>query len=650
MKKIDQEKELLLIIKRLGFDNVDEGKFNTAARSVFNLNNNTLSVLYATEMDIDGTDVGEYFFIVYDRSDEYNIDSIQKKIREKIDNETKDLDKIKKIFLIEIFRSIEAKCKVNKYDGSRKLDLRRMIKSTLEIGLGNIEYCSYVIPDVLNHEKKLKINITDRIRSLENKYNLDDNEKPKEGNLGKEESKNEKNGKSVNMKSYVFTAELDSVIELYDIFGDNLFSKNVRIGGIEDNTGIDNDIINTYIYKPNEFWFLNNGISLFIETNKSINFDIYNSVSIDLDGIDNISVINGAQTIKAVSEARYDENKERKGKAMVLLRMYIYENNMEKDDETIRKIRDFSEKVTVALNKQKPIKQVDLAYITNFVKNMQNIKDMERKDTDIKGLAFAFVRRGEAESAVLCQYQLDMFAKIVKAYLLKKPGKARSQSYSTLLAVEELNSREDKSQGKKEGEELKNKEFKLKDSDIFLDFFQKKWDERENDEQKKRFLEYYSPVNFAMKLKEYLEEKVDGKDTNLQFIANKFIEDKKDILDGSKIEKLQSCVKYGTLLMVSVVVNKLNRFGKDYAEWKYRLVLKEKNEDKNMDENTLENMDENVVNLKKLKELMYSAFDSVVKYENEREKINDSNFWKKDYITDFVIDELKKDKSNSSVE
>ena len=61
MKKIDQEKELLLIIKRLGFDNVDEGKFNTAARSVFNLNNNTLSVLYATEMDIDGTDVGEYF-------------------------------------------------------------------------------------------------------------------------------------------------------------------------------------------------------------------------------------------------------------------------------------------------------------------------------------------------------------------------------------------------------------------------------------------------------------------------------------------------------------------------------------------------------------------------------------------------------------
>ena len=61
-------------------------------------------------------------------------------------------------------------------------------------------------------------------------------------------------------------------------------------------------------------------------------------------------------------------------------------------------------------------------------------------------------------------------------------------------------------------------------------------------------------------------------------------------------------------------------------------------------------MDENVVNLKKLKELMYSAFDSVVKYENEREKINDSNFWKKDCITDFVIDELKKDKSNSSVE
>ena len=645
MKKIDQVKELLLIVKSLGFDNVVESKFDEAVSSVFNPNNNTLSVIYATEMNVDGTDAGEYFFVVHDRSDEYNNDKIQEIIQEKINENIVKLDEIKKIFLIEIFRSIEVKCKVNKYDGSRKWELRRKIKSALGISLENIEYCSYVIPDVLNHEKKLKINITDRIRSLENEYNLDDNEKPKEGNLGKEESKKEKNDKSVYMKSYVFTAELDSVIELYDIFGDNLFSKNVRIGGIKDNTGIDNDIINTYIYKPNEFWFLNNGISLFIETNKSINFNIYNSVSIDLDGIDNISVINGAQTIKAVSEARYFENKERKGKAMVLLRMYIYENNLEKDDETIRKIRDFSEKVTVALNKQKPIKQVDLAYITNFVKNMQNIKDMERKDTDIKGLAFAFVRRGEAESVVLCQYQLDMFAKIVKAYLLKKPGKARSQSYSTLLAIDELNSREDKSQGKQEEEEFKNKEYKLKDSDIFLDFFQKKWDEGKNDEQKKEFLKYYSPVNFAMKLKEYLEEKVDGKDTNLQVIEKEFIDykkDKKDILDGSKIEKLQSCAKYGTLLMVSVVVNKLNRFGEDYAEWKYRLVLEEEKSDKNTDET--------VVNIKKLKELMYSVFDSVVEYENEGEQINDSNFWKKDNITGFVIDKLKKDKSNSSVE
>ena len=148
-----------------------------------------------------------------------------------------------------------------------------------------------------------------------------------------------------------------------------------------------------------------------------------------------------------------------------------------------------------------------------------------------------------------------------------------------------------------------------------------------------------------MKLKEYLEEKVDGKDTNLQVIEKEFIDykkDKKDILDGSKIEKLQSCAKYGTLLMVSVVVNKLNRFGEDYAEWKYILVLEEEKSDKNTDET--------VVNIKKLKELMYSVFDSVVEYENEGEQINDSNFWKKDNITGFVIDKLKKDKSNSSVE
>ena len=77
----------------------------------------------------------------------------------------------------------------------------------------------------------------------------------------------------------------------------------------------------------------------------------------------------------------------------VILRVYFYnsgldveqdtqQNNIENSEkdktlkkaELARKFREFSEKVTISLNKQKPIKQSDLAFMTNFVKNIQEIK------------------------------------------------------------------------------------------------------------------------------------------------------------------------------------------------------------------------------------------------------------------------------------
>ena len=603
MKKIKKEVKLLNIIKQIGFDNIDEDKFEKVVSKVFNPYESDLTVISADELGVDITDVGEYFFAIYDKNGKYDLQSIHNILENKIDKSDVKLSSVKKIYLIEIFRSICEKYQLNN-DGSRVRKLREIIKNELNNNKVNIEHYNYIIPDNLDQRQQLEIKITDRIRSLEQEYNL---------------SENEKTGKKITMKSYVFTAELDSIIKLYDIFGDDLFAKNVRIGGIggtEENTGVDNDIKSTYIKEPKEFWFLNNGISLFIETNKAINLNIFDRVKITVDSIEDISIINGAQTMKAVSEARYSEDKQIGERAHVLLRMYIYEKNSEDNDEVIKKIRDFSEKVTVALNKQKPIKQADLAYMTNFVKNIQTIKDGINEKEENKRFTFNFVRRGEAESTVLCQYQLDMFAKIVKAYLLKKPGKARSQSYGTLLKI----SKHD------------DGELELAEKEVFKQYFQKRWDEEKHEERKKEFLKYYSPVNFAMKLKDYLEERQEKSQTKFQYIVTEFIRYKEDELDEETKMILKSFAKYGVLVMVSVVINLLNEFKENFSTWEYRLILKD------------ENADENVINLEKLKKLMngiFTTFNNFTKNRNEKEDVNDSNFWKKDDIINFIIKQLK---------
>ena len=638
MKDIDREEKVLNRIKQMGFDNIDEDKFKNVISTAFNPRNSKLTVISAVEAGVDITDAKEAFFIIYDQSGNYDFDQIKESF-ENIEKNNQEMDKdifgsVGKIHLIGIFNSKSVEYNVSKGDGSLSEnnlgELKKTIKEKIvKIDSRNIKYLSYFLPSKLNKKQILKIEIEDRIRSLEKQYLLPSNQNTE---------------KAGTMKSYVFSAKLDSVIDLYDVFGDDLFDKNVRIGGIDDAKDVDNDIQNTYIESPDEFWFLNNGISLLIASTKPIDMSIFDRIEIGLDSIEDISVINGAQTIKAVSEVRYSVDNKRKSTACVLLRIYLYEKKQDEESEMI-KFNNFSEKVTVALNKQKPIKQEDLAYMTNFVKNIQIIKNKIHKSDnyeDFKELTFSFVRRGEVESAILCQYHLEGIAKIVKTYLLKKPGEARSQAYGDLL--ETVKPRRDG-------------ELKLVKSEIFKEKLQENWDEQDKDEQIKEFLKYYSPVNFAMQLKEFLESK-SGKEKsdkikNFQQIMNDYIKEKRekqgDDYNKSK-EKLDSFVKYGVLVMISAVINLLNDFGNEFSGWKYSLVIGVNEE--GVDRTAEEDIDKNVINKKKLKEKMYMVFDGVVKYENnnknDSDNINDSNFWKKDIIIDFIIEELKKQKDSNS--
>ena len=468
-----------------------------------------------------------------------------------------------------------------------------------KIKLRNIQYLSYSIPTDFKEQKMIKIKINDRIRSLEQSCKFGD----------------------YKLTGYVFSAELDSLIELYDQLGDNLFAKNVRVGGVQDSVGVEDDIRRTYKSAPEEFWFLNNGISLLVATKSELDLDIYDRVQIPVKDLDDISIINGAQTISAVSEEKYSNGGNGK-KTNVLLRIYHYcipqneikDINLQKSKKDLEK---FSEKVTISLNKQKPIKKSDLAYLTEFATNIQSIKlSFPSSDQPEKSkFAFDFVRNGELESFNLSQYYIGKFAKVVKAFLVKKPGKARTMAYNSLLETTN------------EGSLIK-----LKDTEVFVDDLQKSIDEIDKNTLDK-FIENYAPVNFAMKLWSYLDE-----DKNLENIIKERFLEKQENVDGIKettdeegklSSELESFSKYGVLVMISSVVLLINNFKENYSDWQFIGIGDEDTEDE--------------ISIETLREYIVTVLEAFIEACNECPDMDfkDSNEWKKDDIFNKIETKLK---------
>lgn len=606
MEQRSREERLLQILKQLDFQDINEKNFFTEFNSIFNSNHVDPIVVSQKDLENGGDLSNDYYFIIYDpREEGADFESIKNQLIENI--QKIKVGKIQKVHLVEVFDSIKKRAEINNLEENRINKLRNLIRNKInernrkkEIFLSNIEYSSFVVPKEISKKTKFEIKIKDRVRSLEQSYRLEN----------KENIENESE-----LNSYVVTAELDSLMDLYNSFGDQLFAKNVRVGGITDSLGVEDAIQNTYSFAPEEFWFLNNGISLLIASESDLNMDVYDRVRFSMDNLHDISIINGAQTIKAVSEVCYSRGSESESrdnwKPLVILRIYHYKVNENKENSSsndLEAYKNFSEKVTISLNKQKPIRQSDLAYLTNFVKNIQNIRH-NAKNEDIENLTFDFVRQGEIQSTVLRQYQLDVFAKVVKSYLLKQPGSARTQSYNSLLATK-----------------MVNNIVKLNDKNIFKEELQK---DLERDKTKV-FLKYYSPVNFAMRLKKYFET-----DSKFEEIIDKYIKEKCERYETK--EGLKSFAKYGSLVMISAVINSINNFKDSFEEWKF-IDFGDKTKDISKD----------IFCKKELDELIKRILDYFVKFVNTTEEdITESNFWKKDIIIEYILEQMRGGYDNS---
>ncbi len=247
--------------------------------------------------------------------------------------------------------------------------------------------------------------------------------------------------KKVYPKGQIFVAKLYDIVRMYNEIGDSLFEKNVRFSLENDKNDVETSIHSTLENEPDYFWFYNNGITLLAD---KVNYS--DSKSIEIFAVDGnrFSVINGAQTITACADFYYspfvDKEAIAKAKsAYVMLRIIsVYEEkdaqDLECEDEATQEgaskkgAKELLEsKISVSLNRQKPIDEEDLAINSETVYMINNIEVDEHIKINIG-------RKGE-EQKNNTYYLIDV-ARFVLATKLQRPGLAKNTYRGYILKME----------------------------------------------------------------------------------------------------------------------------------------------------------------------------------------------------------------------
>ena len=230
------------------------------------------------------------------------------------------------------------------------------------------------------------------------------------------------------VESMLYVAKVYDLVEIYNSLGDKLFDKNVRCKIKKDVTGVSEAILETLKNNPDQFWILNNGITMIadkIEMYKS------HSILISCEGGGSFSVINGAQTISTCADFffsdSYTENEKEKAKsdAYVILRMVSIKGN------DLREVKQIESKISVSLNRQKPIDSEDLAYSAPLIGYINELKLKE----EYKELQFKIAKKGEEYVTEKC-YTLGQLGKLILAGKLQMPGSAKNAYIGNMLKLD----------------------------------------------------------------------------------------------------------------------------------------------------------------------------------------------------------------------
>lgn len=268
---------------------------------------------------------------------------------------------------------------------------------------------------------------------------------------GKSNSDIQGKSEEESIRSTVVTVQLKQLVELYNQIGDQLFRNNVRLG-ISERFGVSEAMRRTLEEEPERFWFKNNGVTLLVE-DPNFRLDCPDELQLgrlEAGGQPRFSVVNGAQTITISAKYAfeqeylklhdpdhkdlYEKRLENFSKAQVILRVIhvpIQSEQDEADDkkEAVSAARDLANDISVSLNRQKPVRQEDIAFSTPFVQKLTEYLSEARNNAP-----FQLIRRGEEISHV-AQLNLVDFSR-ARLACANYPGKARTASSIEIMKID----------------------------------------------------------------------------------------------------------------------------------------------------------------------------------------------------------------------
>ncbi|NOW04430.1 AIPR family protein [Clostridium beijerinckii] len=524
MLNLKRKEKIIRIVKEelvnIGIDAqlIDDVCLNEKVNYIINEDS---KILDSYDLDINIDDYCMFIFL-----EKTTYEDVQKLIEEKFNISLKQENiTYKNANIFFVFRKLEDELmfsnEINKskFKNYIKSISKNQSNGLIEFKAKNIDYNFLTCGEC--SESKFEIQIKSRIQSLEFDKKIPITDKNK-----------------LKVTGYVFTAKLFDIVKIYNKLGSDLFNYNVRCS-IKDELEVDSKIKLTLRDEPKDFWYLNNGITIVINNSRfELKKDKLLEINYEKESV--LSIINGAQTVSASAEFYYDKNlpsdiKERSKEAEVLLRI-IHLGSTEDiidDEEQKRQYLNMSNleinKISIALNRQKPIKPEDIAYTMPLIYGINKLRDNNFEDK----LYFSLVRRGEEFKN---GYDLVTFVKMIKAYIDQKPGQALNDAAKKILNIEINN-------GEPE----------------FTDKVFEKLEFENNEITETNFKKYFAPVNFAIDLgnrfsdikKELIKELEQNEDEQG---LSEALRDKKTL----EIKRKTALYNYGKYYFVSYVVYVLN--------------------------------------------------------------------------------------------
>ena len=314
----------------------------------------------------------------------------------------------------------------------------------------------------------------------------------------------------------VYIAKLYDIVEMYSQIGAELFERNVRYH-IKDVLNVESEIQKTLRSNPSEFFNLNNGIAMQIKDADWLDRRNEKDIRVKYQNCGDISIINGAQTIFAASEFFFkapssevegEAIKQAKETAFVLLRVFYPEEGPDRDC-----LAAF-EKISISLNRQKPINPIDVQYSCPEVMQINALYERNRSNP----FYFSLLKRGQGMSG-LFQYQLSEFGRLVRAYYYNEPGQARAEPIQRIIQHPLPEGTNDEQQVKKS---------------IYAPF-------KMDTDDEAVFVKWYKPINFANEIGN-LYVQADRKYRNSEVVN----------------ENIRSILSNGRYFFVAYVVQSLN--------------------------------------------------------------------------------------------